>query len=256
MLLAIDVGNTHTVFGLWDGERWVATWRRSTYMRETEDELAVWLKGLFDLEGIPWQIDSAICGSVVPQVNDALQRMCRRYAGIELRFLTTGLEVGLPVSYEPPHAVGADRIANALAALARYTPPIVVVDFGTATTFDAINLNGVYVGGSILPGVTIAAHALTERTAKLPQVSLDAPEDAIGRNTVHSLQSGIMLGYAGAIDGLSRRIRCELGGQAKVLATGGLGRLFLDICETIESYEPTLTLDGLVIANERLTAAR
>ncbi|HEY0865760.1 MAG TPA: type III pantothenate kinase [Fimbriimonas sp.] len=252
MLLAIDVGNTHTVFGLWDGARWKSTWRRSTYMRETEDELAAWLKGLFDLGGIEWAVDAAVCGSVVPQVNDALSKMCDRYLGIKLAFLEGGHQVGLPVSYEPSHVVGADRIANALAALARYEPPIVVVDFGTATTFDVVDRNGVYVGGAILPGVAISAQSLVERTAKLPQVEFLAPETAIGINTVHSLQSGIMFGYAGAIDTLASRIRQELGGTAKVLATGGLGKLFIGICESVEVYEPTLTLDGLAIAHQRL----
>jgi type III pantothenate kinase len=252
MLLAIDVGNTHTVFGLYDGSTWVSTWRRSTYMRETEDDLAVWLRGLFDLAGIPWRVDTAICGSVVPQVNDALSRMCERYLGRRLRFLTSGEDVGLPVSYEPPHVVGADRIANALAALERFAPPIIVVDFGTATTFDVVDGNGVYVGGAILPGVAISAQSLVERTAKLPQVEFLPPKTAIGTTTTHSLQSGIMFGYAGAIDALADRIRVELGGQAKIISTGGLGRLFLGLCRSVESHEPTLTLDGLAIAHRRM----
>lgn len=252
MLLAIDVGNTHTVYGLWNGDRWCASWRRATDPRDTEDEIAAWLKPLFDMAGLEFHVDAAVCGSVVPAINYALTRLCSKYLGAELRCLRTGGQVGLTVSYDPPHAVGADRIANAIGALAKYEPPIIVVDFGTATTFDVVDGDGVYVGGAILPGVAISTRALIEGTAKLPQIEFVAPQTAIGLNTVHSLQSGIMLGYAGSVDALANRIRQELGGKAKVLATGGLGKLFVGICETLEGWEPMLTLEGLVLAHERL----
>jgi type III pantothenate kinase len=252
MLLAIDVGNTHSVFGLWDG-RWLAVWRRQTNAESTEDELAVWMKGLFDLSGIPFAVDSTLCASVVPPANEALALLCERHLGVPLRHLDAG-DVGIEVLYEPKAAVGADRIANALGALERFDPPIVVVDFGTATTFDAIDREGRYVGGAILPGVAVASQALAARTAKLPQVEFAAPARAIGRNTVESLQSGIVLGYAGAIDSLAGKFQEELGG-AIVLATGGLGKLFVGICEAIERYEPTLTLDGLVVADRRMSRA-
>ncbi len=252
MLLAIDVGNTHTVFGAWNGTEWVGMWRRATNFHDTEDELAGWLKAIFDLEKLPWEIAEAVCCSVVPAMDHSLAKLCEKWLGTPLRFLKNGCDVGVKVEYDPPHAVGADRIANALGALAKYPPPIIVVDFGTATTFDAIGPTGSYLGGAILTGVKLSSQALFDRAAKLPQVEFKAPETALGRNTVHSLQSGIMLGYAGAIDTLARRIGAEMGGGAKVIATGGLGGLFLGLCESIESYEPTLTLEGLLIAHERL----
>ncbi|MGV3618298.1 MAG: type III pantothenate kinase [Fimbriimonas sp.] len=253
MLLAIDVGNTNTVVGVWTGSEWLSLWRRRTDPEETEDQLAVWLKGLFDLSGIPWKVESAICASVVPAMDGILDKLCERYLNVRLRFLRTGANVGMNVTYNPPHAVGADRIANALGALDKYPPPIIVVDFGTATTFDSIDKDGAYVGGAILPGVGISSQALFDRAAKLPQVEFRAPETALGRDTVHSLQSGIMFGYAGAIDALASRISSELGG-AKIIATGGLGSLFLGLCESIEALEPTLTMDGLRIASDRLSA--
>lgn len=251
MLLAIDVGNTNTVVGVWNGSEWLSLWRRRTDPEETEDQLAVWLKGLFDLCDIPWKVDSAICASVVPAMDGILDKLCEQYLNVRLRFLRTGANVGMNVTYNPPHAVGADRIANALGALEKYDPPIIVVDFGTATTFDSIDRDGAYVGGAILPGVNIASQALFDRAAKLPQVEFRAPETALGRDTVHSLQSGIMFGYAGAIDALANRISAELGG-ARILATGGLGSLFLGLCESIEALEPTLTMDGLRVASERI----
>lgn len=251
MLLAIDVGNTHTVYGLWDGEAWVANWRRATAPDETEDQLAGWLHGMFALCELPWKIDEAICGSVVPAMNGALDKLCDRWFGVRLRFLDRGNQVGLSVLYDPPSAVGADRLANALGALAKYEPPVTIVDFGTATTFDAIDQDGAYTGGAILPGLRIGSQALFDRAAKLPQVDFVAPATAVGKNTVHALQSGIMLGYAGAIDALARRIQAELGGGS-VIATGGLGAHFLGLCETLGCYEPTLTLEGLVIASKRL----
>ena len=256
MLLAIDSGNTHTVFGIWDGSAWKAIWRRSTNPAETEDELAAWLKGMHDLACIELDVDAVIIGSVVPQADSHLDLLCRRWLKVKPVFLKGGPDVGLEVDYDPPHAVGADRIANALAAISLFKPPVVVVDFGTATTFDSIDCNGVYVGGAILPGVEIASRALVERTAKLPQIDLRAPETAIGKNTVHSLQSGVMLGYAGAIDALAGRIDRELGGGSTIVATGGLGGVFVELCESIQSYRETLTLDGLMLAHARLSTTR
>lgn len=249
MLWAIDVGNTNTVVGVWD-DQWIAVWRFGTNAGETEDELAVKLKGFADLAGVPFRASGVAVASVVPRMDHDLQRLCEKWLHAPSFFLTTGDQVGLPVEYDPPHAVGADRIANALAALALVEPPLVVVDFGTATTFDAVSRDGVYVGGAILPGPTVSIEALFSRTAKLPQIPLVAPERAIGTSTVASIQSGVMLGYAGAIDALALRISTELGG-ARVLATGGLGGIFIGLCHQIERYEPNLTLDGLRIAWER-----
>lgn len=254
MLLAIDVGNTNTVIALWDGQQWLSLWRRRTVPEETEDQLGVWLKGLFDLANLPFKVDAAIAASVVPAMDHVLDKLCTRYLGVSLRFLRNGAEVGIPVLYEPPHAVGADRLANALGALDQFEPPIIVVDFGTATTFDAIDKDGAYLGGAILPGVSISSQALFSRAAKLPQVEFKAPPTAIGRDTKTALQSGIVYGYAGSVESLASRIQEEMG-PSKVIATGGLGSLFLGVCPSIDSYEPTLTLDGLRIAYERLCAA-
>lgn len=251
MLLAIDVGNTHTVFGAWNGSEWVGLWRRTTSRQVTEDQLAVWLKGVCELQQIAFEFDDAWCCSVVPGANAALSKLCDKWLGKKLSFLVSGDQVGIKVTYDPPHAVGADRIANALAGLAKHAPPIIVVDFGTATTFDSIGRDGSYLGGAILPGVKLSSEALFDRAAKLPQVEFVAPATALGTTTVHSLQSGIMLGYAGAIDTLAKRIDAEMGGGSTILATGGLGGLFLGISEAITSYEPTLTLDGLVLAQSR-----
>lgn len=252
MLLAIDIGNTNSVYGVWNGAEWVGVWRRATAPEETEDQLAVWLRGVFELSGLPFQVDAAICASVVPGMNKAIELLTERWLEVKAMFLTTGTQVGMEVCYEPPTAVGADRIANALAVLAMGAPPAVVVDFGTATTFDTIDAKGRYVGGVILPGVLISSQALAARTARLPQIELVAPEKAVGRTTVESLQSGVMLGYAGAIDSLAKRIKAELGGKARIISTGGLGNLFTDLCEEIEGHYPNLTLDGLVIASKKL----
>lgn len=252
MLLAIDVGNTQTVYGLWDGHAWRAAWRRSTSADDTEDQLAAWLKSMFELAGIPFRVTAAISGSVVPQLRASLQRLADEWLGVPMVFLDKGSDVGLQVDYNPPTAVGADRLCNALGALALYPPPLIVVDFGTATTFDAIDRDGHYAGGAILPGIQVSTEALVGRTAKLPMIDLVAPETAIGKTTTHALQSGIVLGYADAIDGLTSRINQELGGGCTVLATGGLGGMFVDWCVSIDEYQPLLTLDGLRIAYERI----
>ncbi len=254
MLLAIDIGNTHTVFGVWDGEKWRAIWRRGTNPSATEDQVAVWLKGAFDLSDIDYPVHKVVCASVVPPANDAIERMSRRWFGVEPIFVTGSSNLGIDVRYNPPSAVGADRIANALAALAKWEPPIIVVDFGTATTFDAISRDRAYEGGAILPGVTVSSQALIHRAAQLPQVAYRAPENAIGRSTVDSLQSGIMYGYAGAINHLAHKMGMELGGGETVIATGGLGRLFVEICDSIDEYDPDLTLDGLRLAYDILSA--
>lgn len=252
MLLAIDAGNTQTVYGIWNGSSWAATWRRNTDGAETEDELAVWLQGVCSLSDIPFQVDRVVVATVVPAIHSSIERMAEKWLNAPIAFLENGSQVGLPVDYEPQTAVGPDRIANALGALRIYKPPIIVVDFGTATTFDVVDRPGVYVGGAILPGIEVASAALVGKTSRLPRFELKAPERAIGKTTVESLQSGMMLGYAGAIDALARKIDDELGGNSKIIATGGLGSVFVSLCETIDVYDKTLTLDGLVVAAERL----
>ena len=255
MLLAIDVGNTHCVFGVWDAGRWVAQWRHRTDPDTTEDQLGAWLRTMFDLAGLTWRVERAVCACVVPPMVEPLRLLAERWLGLPLIFVRDGASVGLRVAYSPPNSVGADRLANALGALALVEPPLIVVDFGTGTNFDAVDRNGTYVGGAIMPGVLVGSEALFRRAAKLPHVeglSLAAPARAIGGTTVESLQSGIVLGYAAAIDGLTARMDRELGGGSRVLATGGLGAMFRGLCEGIERFEPTLTLDGLRIAAERL----
>jgi len=252
MLLAIDAGNTQTVYGVWDGRDWLATWRRNTDGAETEDEIAVWLQGLFELSRVPFTVDRVIGATVVPSIQNGIVRLADKWLKAKCVFLESGSQVGLTVDYEPKNAVGPDRLANALGALEKHKPPIVVVDFGTATTFDVVDSGGSYFGGAILPGIEVASSALVNRTSRLPGFELKAPETPIGKTTVHSLQSGMMFGYAGAIDALARRIDRELGGGSTVIATGGLGPIFTDLCETIQTYDKTLTLDGLVVAAERL----
>ncbi len=255
MLLAIDVGNTHAVFGVWHEGRWAAQWRHATDPETTEDQLGAWLRTMFDMAGLPWTVARVVCACVVPPMVEPIRLLTKRWLGIETTFLRDGASVGLTVAYTPPTSVGADRLANALGALERYRPPLIVVDFGTGTNFDAVDRDGRYVGGAIMPGILVGSEALFRRAAKLPHVeglALAAPARAIGGSTVESLQSGIVLGYAAAIDGLAMRMEGELGGDCRVLATGGLGAMFLDLCERIDSFEPTLTLDGLRIASERL----
>ena len=251
MLLAIDVGNSHTVFGLHDGDRWVETWRHRTNIESTEDELAAWLKSMFDLAGHSFAVQTAVCASVVPGIDRTLTLLTRRYFGTELRFLTGASNHGVQVDYEPKSSVGADRIANALGALAIQNGPFIVVDFGTATTFDVIDANNVYTGGAILAGPLTSLSALVRNTAKLPAIDLKAPDKAIGKNTTHSIASGVMFGYAGAINELISRISGELDGTPKVIATGGLGEIFTELCDGIDSYNPMLTLEGLRLFAEK-----
>jgi type III pantothenate kinase len=252
MLLAIDVGNTQVVFGLWDGDSWTHVWRRATHADTTEDEFAGWLSGLFTQRGLKWQVDAIVYASVVPALDAALHALGARHFGVPVTQISASIPLGITVDYDPPTAVGADRLANAIGALARYNPPIIVVDFGTATTFDAIDVQGHYAGGAILPGPVIAAQALNERTAKLPQVELAIPPSALGRNTRHALQSGLVLGYAAAIESLATQIAAELGSGTTIVATGGLGEIYAGLCPSIVAYLPTLTLDGLRLALDRV----
>lgn len=251
MLWAIDVGNTHTVFGLHDGVQWCTQWRLTTSHLGTEDELASHLQGLCQLNSLPFAASVVAIASVNPFIDESLERLCRKYFHLTPLFLRSGQEVGLEVRYQPPSAVGADRIANALGALALVRPPIVIVDFGTATTFDAIDSSAAYIGGAILPGPESMMETLSIRTAKLPKVPLQIPPTAIGQNTAGALQSGMVLGYVGAIEGLLDRFLIELGPETTVLSTGGLGEIMAKLTDRLGRYEPTLTLDGLRIFASR-----
>lgn len=252
MLWAIDVGNTHTVIGRWDGSSWRRPWRVPTSTSATEDELASTLSSLCALENEPFSASGVVIGSVVPAFNDSLDRLCAKWLQTPPVYLRSGAGVGLQVHYNPPEAVGADRIANTLGALAMGPGPWIIVDFGSATTFDLVSGQGEYLGGAILPGPLLGLKALFSNTAKLPQVELKRPANVVGKTTPEAMQVGVVLGYADAIDGLCRRFQAELGEGTRVLSTGGLGETFQSICTTIERHEPNLTLEGLRIAYERL----
>jgi type III pantothenate kinase len=249
MRLVIDVGNSHTVFGLWE-DAWEHVWRMKTDPQETEDQLASFYFGLAREGSENWRSPQRIlCASVVPSLSDAISMFGSKWFDRPVEFLTAATVPNLEIRYSPPTAVGADRLANAVAAKALGLTPAIIVDFGTATTFDAVGKGGEYLGGSILPGPVVAMEALFDRAAKLPKVELAPPKNAIGRTTTESLQSGLVLGYAGAIDNLARRMKDELP-EARVVATGGLAGLFAPLCEEVESVEPMLTLDGIRLAFE------
>ncbi len=251
MLLAIDVGNTETVIGLYPdddgaGTELLDTWRVSTNVQRTSDELALLVQEFLGFHGFSFDEDIggvAVC-SGVPRVTAALRQMTTRYFGFPPVVLEPGTKTGLPVLYDNPREVGPDRIANAIGALERYQPPIIVVDFGTATTFDAISEAGDYLGGAIIPGIEISLDALVGRAALLRRVELVEPGSVIGRSTVESIQAGMVYGVVAMVDGLVGRIEAELG-PSTVVATGGLGGLIAPLSDRIEHHEPWLTLHGL-----------
>jgi type III pantothenate kinase len=252
MLLVIDVGNTNTVLGVYDGPTMLHSWRLTTERQRTTDEYGILCRNLFELAGLEWDAISAIAiSSVVPPLNPIVRRMATVYFHVEPLFIDPARNSGMPILYDPPGDVGADRIVNAVAAYARHGGPCIVVDFGTATTFDAISRGGEYLGGVICPGVQISAEALFARAARLPRVEIKRPERVIGTTTVASMQSGLFYGYVSLVDGILGRMRTELGDPARILATGGLATLFGRESELIETIEPDLTLDGLRIIYER-----
>lgn len=255
MLLAIDIGNTHTVFGLHSEGKWLELWRKHTNHLETEDELAAWFLQLSRERSVKGSPQSCVCASVVPAASQAIELLARKWFQCPIRFLESGESVGLPIDYAPPDSVGADRIANALGAIEKYKLPAVVVDFGTATTFDVISADGIYLGGVIFPGVEVSMQALSLKAAKLPQFSLKTPKVTIGKTTRESLQSGHVYGYVGAIREILTRISGELKIKPTIVGTGGLATMFGELSDAIEIIDPTLTLDGLVIAAQRLGLA-
>ncbi|MEA2684322.1 MAG: type pantothenate kinase [Chloroflexota bacterium] len=254
MLLAIDVGNTNTVLGAFEGVELVEHWRIATRGDSTSDELGVILRGLFmggrvRLE----QVDGVVVSSVVPGLNQAIADMCTRLLNLDPLVIGPGVRTGMQIRYDNPREVGADRIVNSVAAFSKYGGPAVVIDFGTATTFDAIGANGDYLGGVIAPGIRISMDALFNRAAKLPRFELAVPpglEGAIGKNTVESMQAGFVFGFAGQIEGIVRRMQVELGGDCRVIATGGLASLIAAHAGVIEVVDDNLTLDGLRLLHE------
>jgi type III pantothenate kinase len=256
VLLAVDAGNTQTVIGLFEdpggSTELIDHWRVATNAERTGDEFALLVQEFLGFHGFSFDDDvSGIAiSSGVPRVTSALRDMTGRYFGFAPIVLEPGIRTGMPILYDNPREVGADRIANAVGALDRYDPPIIAVDFGTATTFDAISEKGEYLGGAIMPGIEISMDALFAKAARLPRVELREPRNVIGRTTVESIQSGAIYGYSSMVDGIVRRMEVELG-DTTVLATGGLAGVIGPLCASIQHVEPWLTLHGLRIVYER-----
>ncbi len=251
MLLAIDIGNTNIVIGVFEGEDLRATWRLGTDVHKLEDEYAAMLVSLLSMRELAFDdIDAAVMSSSVPPLVTVFEELCNRYFGVTPMVVGPGTKTGVRISIENPREVGADRVVNTAAAHSLYKGPLIVIDLGTATTFDAISEDGDYLGGAIAPGIVIAAEALFEHAAKLPRVELVRPSKAIGRNSVAAMQSGIILGYVGLIEGIVGRMQKELGGHAKVIATGGLADVIASEAKVVDAVEPDLTLLGLRLIHE------
>ncbi len=247
----IDVGNTNTVLGLMDRERVVQRWRLSTRPRTT-DEFGLDLTKLLQLGQVETAgIEGVIISCVVPSNLYAIENACRRYLGREAKVVGSGLKTGLRLRTDNPREVGSDRIVNAVAALSRWPAPLVVVGFGTATTFDCVDKSGAYVGGAIAPGLSISADALFTRTSKLPRVPVDRPDTAIGANTVHAIQSGLFFGYVGLVNELARACKAELGGEVTCVATGSFSNLIGRACQQIDEVDELLSLRGLSLLWQR-----
>lgn len=247
-LLAIDIGNTNIHLGLWDGKAWSFTWRVRTVQGKMPDEYAVLLRNFMRDRNMNWDaISDVVIASVVPSLTSAFVELTQRYLEVEPLVVSARIKTGVMVDVDQPDQVGADRIVNAAAARELYGCPAIVLDFGTATTFDIVSTEGNYIGGSIAPGIGIALDALTGRTAQLYKVALEPPPSPIGRNTAHAIQSGMFWGYVGLVEGLVVRIREALpnGSEAKVIATGGLAPLFNAHTTVIQEIAPFLTLDGM-----------
>jgi type III pantothenate kinase len=254
MLLAIDVGNTNIVIGAFRGQELVHSWRLTTIRERTADELGILITQLCDHHGVSREtISGIVIASVVPPLTSTLNEMVKEYFGREPLMFEPAINGGMPILYDNPAEVGADRVVNAIAALDRFGSgtPIIVVDFGTATTFDAISAKGEYLGGVICPGPQISAEALFQRAARLPKIDVRKPRRVIGTNTVASMQAGLFWGYVDMVEGLVRRMTAELGGTAIVVATGGLASVVAPESRLIEHVDPELTLRGLRLVWER-----
>jgi len=253
MLLAVDVGNTNTVLGVYQGHQLVAHWRIETRKGRTEDEYATCLHSFFTLSGLPWKgtVGGAIIASVVPTALRPLESLCMGYLGVTPLVVGPGIRTGMPILADNAREVGADRIVNSVAAYERFKSGCIVVDFGTATTFDVVTPRGEYAGGVIAPGLTVSAEALYHATAKLPRVELVRPLSALGRNTVASMQAGLVFGYAGLVDAIVERLRAEVDFSPHVVGTGGLAALIARETRSIQECDDMLTLRGLAIINER-----
>lgn len=258
MLLVVDVGNSHTVLGIYEGDRLEHHFRLATDRKRTEDEYSVLLGALLQDRMLAWdRVEAAIVSSVVPPVTETWIRLLSQRLGQAPLVVGPGVKTGMPVRYDNPREVGADRIVNGVAGYERYRKReggpfgVIVVDFGTATTFDVISAQGEYLGGAIAPGVMISAEALFQRASKLPRVDLVLPKSVVGKTTVASMQAGILYGYVGLVDGIIRRMNAELGAEAKVVATGGVAATIAEHSETIDSVDEWLTLEGLRLIYSR-----
>jgi type III pantothenate kinase len=253
MVLVLDVGNTNMVFGLFDGKELIHRWRMSTNKEKTADEFGMFLMSMFNHAGLKIKdVTGIIIASVVPPIMYSLEHAIKKYFDKDPMIVGPGLKTGINIKIENPREVGADRIVNAVAAYEIYRGPLIIVDFGTATTFCAINAKGEYLGGAICPGIKVSAEALVQRAAKLPRIELVKPESVIGRNTVAGMQAGMVYGYVGQVDYIVRRMKKEMGEKnIKVISTGGLARLIASESETIEEINSSLTLEGLRIIYER-----
>jgi type III pantothenate kinase len=251
MLLAIDIGNTNVVLGVFEKEKLLENWRVGTNPQITPDEYAMIFKDLFGFVGLEFhQIKGVIISTVVPPLLPVMAEMTRKYFKIEPLVVTHETKTGITIKYDNPKEVGADRIVNAAAAYKHYGGPLIIVDFGTATTFCAVSKSGEYLGGAICPGIKISAEALFQRASKLPRVELAKPAKVIGSDTVNAMQAGIIFGYAGLVDGIVERMKRELGSDARVVATGGLAELVSPETKTIQEVKPHLTLEGLRLLYE------
>ncbi len=251
MLLTIDIGNTNITFGLYQGDTLGPRWRIRTIHDKMPDEYGILMLQLFRHRGYdPGDVTGVAIASVVPPLTQAFADMSRSYLDQDPLIVDAGVRTGVHISYDDPHQVGADRVVDAAAVRTLYGVPACVVDFGTGTTFDAVSAQGHYLGGAIAPGIGIAAQALFERTAKLPRVELSRPPSAIGRNTVHAMQSGLLFGYVGLVEGMVARFKRELGPETRIVATGGLAEVIARETDVIDIVDPWLTLHGLRIVYE------
>ncbi len=252
MLLVVDAGNTQTHIGTFDGADLQQHWRFATVRESTADELGAALRNLLLLRGLSFEdIDASIVSSTVPQLQPEWTVMASRYLGHPMRVVGPGVRTGMPLRYENPREIGPDRLVNAIAGYALVDGACVVVDFGTAVTFDVVSADGEYLGGIIFPGVEISLEALTERAAALPKIELGEPRGLVGKTTIDAIRSGVVYGYAAMVDGMVARLRAELGEETEVIATGGLAGTIVPFCESIDEVDDMLTLTGLRLIWER-----